>query len=65
MDIKLEKRVGPKSVYSSFICGRKVHATTVNGEPGARRIFAIIEGQKGAAQSPPMAGGLTTTRHGR
>jgi hypothetical protein len=65
MDIKLEKRIGNKSVYSAFIGGRKVRASTINGELGARKIFCIIEAQNGVAQSPPMAGHMTTTRHGR
>jgi hypothetical protein len=60
MDLKLEKRIGNKSVYSTFINGRKVQATTVSGEQGAMRIFDIIRAQNGVANSPAMALDPTT-----
>jgi hypothetical protein len=64
MDITLERKIGDKSIYTAFIGGRKVRATTVDGEQGARRIFAIIRAQ-GVARSPAMALDPTTTGHRR
>ncbi len=52
MDMKLEKRVGNRSVYSTVIDGHVKRATTVNGEAGARRIFAIMQATHGVATAP-------------
>jgi hypothetical protein len=52
--MKLESRNGTREVYTDFICGRTVRATTVGGEAGARRIFEIIRLQNGVATSPAL-----------
>jgi hypothetical protein len=62
--MKLESRVGTKSVYSEFIAGRTVRATTVNGAAGAEKLFAIIRKQNGVATSPGIPQNFPTTpRH--
>jgi hypothetical protein len=63
--MKLEKRIGNKSVYTEVIAGRTVRATTVNGEKGAERIFEIMRKTNGIARSPSIAQDLATARHRR
>jgi len=53
--MKLESRIGNKSVYVEFYNGRQIRATTVNGAAGAEKIFAIIRAQNGVARSPAVA----------
>jgi hypothetical protein len=65
MDIKFEKRTGNKSVYTSFIAGRQVRATTVGGEQGARKIFEIISAQNGVSRSPAIAQDLSISPRSR
>jgi hypothetical protein len=52
--MKLERTDGNRQIYSEFVCGRMVRATTVGGELGAKRIFEIIRRQNGVATSPAM-----------
>jgi hypothetical protein len=63
--MKLETRIGNKSVYSEFIAGRTVRATTVNGAAGAERIFAAIRAQNGVATSPTISQKLAPTPRSR
>jgi len=60
--MKLESRVGTKSVYTEYIAGRSVRATTVHGAAGAERLFAIIRQQNGVATSPGIPQDFSTTR---
>jgi len=59
--MKLESRIGNKSVYSEFIGGRTVRATTVNGAAGAERLFAIVRKSNGIATSPGIRQDLKVT----
>jgi hypothetical protein len=52
--MKLESEDGNRQIFSEFVCGRTVRATTVGGEAGARRIFEIIRLQNGVATSPAL-----------
>jgi hypothetical protein len=62
--MKLESRIGNKSVYVDFFNGRVIRATTVNGAAGAEKIFAIIRAQNGVARSPAIAQDLSVnSRH--
>jgi hypothetical protein len=63
--MKLESRIGNKSVYVDFFNGREIRATTANGAAGAEKIFAIIRAQNGVARSPAVMLDLTRTGHGR
>jgi hypothetical protein len=59
--MKLESRIGNKSVYSEFIGGRTVRASTFNGEAGAKIIFDIYRKTNGVGRGVPIAQELATT----
>jgi hypothetical protein len=61
LTMKLERRIGNKSVYLDCIDGREVRATTTNGPVGAEKIFAIMRSQKGVAKSPAIRQDLAPT----
>jgi hypothetical protein len=63
--MKFESRDGTKCVYSEYIAGRTVRATTVNGPAGAEKLFAIIRQQNGVAASPGIRQDFPTTRRHR
>ncbi len=56
--MRLERRVGNKCTYVDFIDGHVVRAHTVNGEKGAKRIFAIMRATNGHGTSPAMRNDL-------
>jgi hypothetical protein len=59
--VKIERTVGSKITYSEVIGGRKVHATTTNGERGAARIFDIYRQTGGVARTPAITQNLAPT----
>jgi hypothetical protein len=61
--MKFESRDGTKCVYSEYIGGRTVRATTMNGAAGAEKIFAIIRKQNGVATSPGIRQDFPATRN--
>jgi hypothetical protein len=63
--MRIERRIGNKTVYLDFLNGREIRATTAGGPAAAEKIFAIIRAQNGIARGPAVTQDLTATRHHR